>query len=997
MTLLDSNNQPLEEWQAVEAAVEAFERAYTSGGASDPQLYCPRLGHPFYFPILCELLRADLEFAWQAGRKKYLEDYRPLFPALFQSSGSLAQVAFEEYRLRQLHDELPSAAEYAKKYGIDVTNWSLPKETRSNPRTVALPEFFGEPSEAALGDRFPVLGELFLGYRIVGEIGRGAFAHVYLAEQLELARRLVVLKVSSRSVDESDILARLQHTNIVPIYSVHRLRRLQAVCMPYFGSTTLADVLRVLKIHDSLPESGEGFSSTVNQRRVETGLEPPPFTIPNPPKAISLTPLEMLRGMSHTEAVLWVGAEIANGLAHSHDRGILHRDLKPANILLADDGVPMLLDFNLASEATNQPVDLFGGTPSYMSPEQLAGMFGPPGVLSVRSDLYSLGLILYELLSGRSLTSGPMEGSMKSRVQQLHKERLQPFPSLVSLNPQVTPAIEAIVLKCLHPEPKGRYRSAHELRDDLRCQLEHRTLRHTAEPSPRERVRKFMKRNPWSRSIAFLGTTLAVVVLLTSIVTTSLIRQRQVAEQNLLARAFYDEVEDLKLSLIVPNSERSKAEAIQRGEALLKRYELPGPGSAKAELPSVREPFREPLQETYQLLAVAEASRNRTAEAENVETWLNLLQALDSSGKFQGNITALRQSLSKPEDWTEEQPMALLGLAVKNRPRELLNRLNQRPAGQLTPAQWVAMAHCYTALGQYSKAVSSYTTAQALYGKPSAALLAGRARAYLEQKQYDRAASDFQQALALQPDSADLLIDRALTLMGLQQFQQAVLDLDQALVLWPTHTRIYFIRAEARSKLNDLAGSQQDLQQGLKAEPGDEVSFISRGMAQLNRGQAEAALADFQAALKLNPKSRDAQHNIAVVFAEHQNKLEQAVEVLSRLIQDYPDFLAARGGRGVYLARLGRRSAAHADAKEVLKRQPPPFYRYQVAGIYALTSKTHPADAEMALRLIAAALQEGVGLEYVDGDTDLEPILKQPRFKSLVDAAKTLAREQGAK
>jgi hypothetical protein len=92
----------------------------------------------------------------------------------------------------------------------------------------------------------------------------------------------------------------------------------------------------------------------------------------------------------------------------------------------------------------------------------------------------------------------------------------------------------------------------------------------------------------------------------------------------------------------------------------------------------------------------------------------------------------------------------------------------------------------------------------------------------------------------------------------------------------------------------------------------------------------------------------------------------------------------------VYLARLGRRSAAHADAEAVLKRNPPPLFRYQVAGIFALTSATHPKDADNAVRVLATALHDHAGLEHLDSDPDLAPIRKDPRFQAVAEAAKKL-------
>src|SRR5262249_42217354 len=115
----------------------------------------------------------------------------------------------------------------------------------------------------------PQVGGHFLGFRLIDELGRGAFGKVYLARQGKLADRPVVLKISPRLDREPKVLAQLQHTNIVPVYSIHRADRLKVVCMPYYGSTTLKDVYQYLERQASLPESGLGLISTLHNRKAE--------------------------------------------------------------------------------------------------------------------------------------------------------------------------------------------------------------------------------------------------------------------------------------------------------------------------------------------------------------------------------------------------------------------------------------------------------------------------------------------------------------------------------------------------------------------------------------------------------------------------------------------------------------------------------------------------------------------------------------------------------
>jgi serine/threonine protein kinase len=377
--------------------------------------------------------------------------------------------------------------------------------------------------------RFPPAGTQLLDFFLIRELGRGALSQVYLARQGGLANRHVVLKVSTCSFGEADRLAQLQHAHIVPIYSVHRAGDFAAVCMPYFGATTLADVVRELQQRPHVPISGQviveilgrrrrGDLQAVNAPNASQRAEPqgsmeeqdvsgaPPLHPGGPCE------LQILSRLSHVDAVLWIVARLADGLNHSHERGIQHCDLKPANILLADDGRPMLLDFNLSHDLKRQ--DRFaelhrGGTLPYMSPEQLVAFQSHQDCRDCRSDIYSLGVILYELLAGQH--PFPVgTGELNELLAEAIGSRQDPPLRLRQQNSAVTPAVAVIVHTCLARDPKQRYQSAAQLKEDLERQLNQLPLKHASEPSWRERFRKFGSRN--SRLIKTVVAVLTVAL-----------------------------------------------------------------------------------------------------------------------------------------------------------------------------------------------------------------------------------------------------------------------------------------------------------------------------------------------------------------------------------------------------------------------------------------------------------------------------------------------------
>ena len=265
----------------------------------------------------------------------------------------------------------------------------------------------------------PEVGDEFLDFELIDELGKGAFGRVFLARQADLADRLVALKLSADLYDEPEKLARLQHTAIMPIYSTHRGTTLQAVCMPFYGRSTLADLCQSIRGQGAIPSSGQHLISTLASKRRTTmrsysrcdykapSAGVPDFVFqPNPTEQLP-APLAALARLNYIDAILLTASRIAEGLAHAHERGILHLDLKPANILLTDEGLPMILDFNLARDKDVQVSAIraqVGGTIPFMSPEQLYQFQATPDMpvatIDERSDLYSLGLILYQLLTG---------------------------------------------------------------------------------------------------------------------------------------------------------------------------------------------------------------------------------------------------------------------------------------------------------------------------------------------------------------------------------------------------------------------------------------------------------------------------------------------------------------------------------------------------------------------------------------------------------------------
>jgi serine/threonine-protein kinase len=289
-------------------------------------------------------------------------------------------------------------------------------------------------------------------YQIDGELGRGGMGVVYSATHRQLKRTAALKMVLAgrhaseellqRFIKEAQAVAHLQHPGIVQIFDIGEHEGL-----PYFA----------LEFVD-----GQDLQKKLNRQ-----------------------PQDSTFAASMVE-------KLATAMQYAHDSGILHRDLKPANVLLDQDGNPKITDFGLAKQvdgeddSTGTSMGSIMGSPSYMPPEQARGEVSS---LSPRSDLYSLGAILYEMLTGRPpfLAKKPVETVM----QVVNNEPVAPR----QLQPEIPADIETICMKAMQKEQGSRYGSCSELADDLRRFLDSKPI--LARPvSNTERLLKWCKRNP---------------------------------------------------------------------------------------------------------------------------------------------------------------------------------------------------------------------------------------------------------------------------------------------------------------------------------------------------------------------------------------------------------------------------------------------------------------------------------------------------------------------
>jgi WD40 repeat protein len=370
-------------------------------------------------------------------------------------------------------------------------------------------------------------------YRILRVIGRGGMGIVYEAEQVSLGRHVALKVLPSHALLDPRHLARFQrearaagrlhHSNIVPVYGVGQENGLHYYVMQYIRGHGLDQVLtEVARLRPptsgAAPVAAAAAPAGPVAQALLTGALGQPVRDPFETSEGSLPPLSEERptdpaadrpppaaptpatrsgaGRPYWQSVARIGLQVAEALAYANSQGILHRDIKPSNLLLDLKGTVWVTDFGLAKAASDENVTHTGdivGTLRYMAPERFNG----PG--DARSDLYALGLTLYEMLALRPA----FEETDRSRLLQqvLHEEPTPPR----KLNPAVPRDLETIVLKAIAREPAHRYQTAAGLADDLRRFLEDKPIQARRVSAP-EALWRWCRRN---RALAALTATVA--------------------------------------------------------------------------------------------------------------------------------------------------------------------------------------------------------------------------------------------------------------------------------------------------------------------------------------------------------------------------------------------------------------------------------------------------------------------------------------------------------
>ena len=387
---------------------------------------------------LIELVGIDMEYRWLKNDcPKRLTDYCAEYPELLEEPLP-AELLYEEFRLRKQGGEDVAAAEYLSEFPLQAESFEqmFDRDSMAGREDVMMLGLSGF-------DEFEI-GQHLDDFELVLELGHGAFARVFLARQLSM-QRWVALKISRNVGVEPQTLAQLDHPNIVRVFDQRLLeeRALRVLFMEYVPGGTLLDVVKLVRVTPQAQRSGQLLLDAIDKTLAKKGEMKPSET--------SLR--SEIAAMSWPETVAWMGMRLADALEYAREHGVLHRDIKPANVLLSVEGIPKLADFNVSSSeevSTEDAACFVGGSLAYMSPEQLeACAVGAPGTLDTRSDIYALGVMLWELLTGsRPFTDDGTGESPPSPKKALEARRRGVDPAAEARLPDdCPPALRRVLVK----------------------------------------------------------------------------------------------------------------------------------------------------------------------------------------------------------------------------------------------------------------------------------------------------------------------------------------------------------------------------------------------------------------------------------------------------------------------------------------------------------------------------------------------------------------------
>ena len=727
-------------------------------------------------------------------------------------------------------------------------------------------------------------------YRLSDELGRGGLAVVRLATDTTLRRELAVKflqradkqKQVDSFIEEAQITSQLQHPNIVPVYELgHDPAGRPYLAMKRIVGRTFGKV--IADAHRRSANSG-GIGRSAELRRL-----------------------------------LEVFLKICDGVAYAHSCGIIHRDLKPENVMVGEFGEVLVVDWGLARpigttidgpdadgpegrapvtsdrRAGGEMITMEGsiqGTPAYMAPEQARGRT----TLDAACDIHALGGILYKALT----TQTPFAGRNVTEVLQLVVEHDLPTMRQRAPAAGIPPALDAIVMKAMARQPRQRFRSANELKEEIERFLDDEPVQ-CARYGVGERASRWLRRHP----------TLAMstaLLLVAGLAVVALLGQLSASESARIASDSAREASESAREASEVNRELAQQIADRKSEQLVATRLQRELAESRAATEAQRAAAEKERADAEALRAELEAQRADAAE-QHAESLGDEISAL-LDRRSQQDIDEFQRR------WSDARASGLsqAAFAAQLRPEEAaaylkaydaLFRVYDQIRADPAFGHYANRAFIHTVLGNNAEAIDDYNealrlapdvpeaalmlhnrgTAKSANNDPRGAIrdydaalrkeprqvisLVNRGMAKRRLGDPDAAIADYDRALEIDPRSAIALDARGNAKGDKGDYAAALRDYDRALEIDPRYCEAWYDRGTTKYFMEDFAGAIRDFDGALRIDPAHTASLGNRAAARHGLGDVDGALADMDALLRLTPDDWEAWRNRAAMLADH--------------------------------------------------------------------------------------------------------------------------------
>jgi tetratricopeptide (TPR) repeat protein len=729
-----------------------------------------------------------------------------------------------------------------------------------------------------------------------------------------------------------------------------------------------------------------------------------------------------------------VVARLADGLQHAHQRGVLHHDIKPSNILLGSDGQPMLLDFNLSRrlhDEAAQAAAVLGGTVTYMAPEHLRALTSKDPDLrhkvDHRSDIYSLGMVLFEFLTGEGPFS--QKGSYSALpvlIELMAMERSRTVPSARAKRDDVPWSLESILRKCLLPDPSQRYQQASQLALDLRRFLEDQPLRYAPELSRVERVRKWFRRHPRLTSSVTVATVAAGLLAGVAWSLTGIRRNLEAAQEQLETaqaaerkRAFEA---GTQRALCLVNTTADMQDHLRQGSkacrdtlalyGVLDRANWQERPEWRRLEPEDRLRLGEDTRELLLLLAWTVVRESPAKEglgralalldrAEAIEglppsraLWEDRAFYLGRRGDVEGARAARAQAAGIRAVSVRDRYLLATSYARNRRYAEAVAELDQ--ALKANPRHyWSSFQRgiCHQEMGKFSLAAGDFGVCIGLW--PEFALGYFN-RGYSLDQSGDKAAAitDYSATLERDPDLVPAYVNRGMACLELKRYPEALVDFQKIVALGRDDAFLHAGRGvalEGLRRFTEADAAFADAFARARTAPeavGTRIRWVY-GFAVSTR-LPDKALEAFDAVLAQVAEHPQARYGRAMILAE-KGEVAEAIAELSRAITASPDLLEARRCRAVLRARFGDLGPAKEEITACLAKAPGSGSVHYAAACVRAWEAQRAMDPNAAATARAAALTHlarafalGYGQDKALADQDLKGVREDPGFRRLL-------------